>query len=129
MGINTKLQDNYYWLYKMDKMNRFIEWHKQVSLNNKAARPTLKKNEFWLGYDCCPTPLWMVWFDPGMSISIQKASSGSDWSNSMPYGSFPHRQMCSGWPIISYGMDHNQNWPRSPCKAKIFESQCNYGDS
>ena len=34
------------------------------------------KNEFWLDYDCCPSPLWIVRFDPGMSISVQKGSSG-----------------------------------------------------
>ena len=60
------------------------------------------KNGFWLGYDCCPIPLWIVLFDPGMSICVKKVSSGSE---------------------------HNQNWPRSPCKAKIFEFQCNYRDS
>ncbi len=43
----------------------------------------------------------LIWPRWGMSISIQNAISGSDWSN------------------------HNQNWPRCPCKAKIFESQCN----
>ncbi len=65
----------------------------------RPGKKTTPKNEFWLDYDCCPTPLWMVWFDQGISISIQKASSGSDWSNPMSYGSFPHRQMCSEWPV------------------------------